>query len=73
MPTQQLRAIWHPARARILELLMRGPATRSQMIKVAGGSLAKISYHSRVLCRAGCIQLAASSDPNSDDPLYEIV
>lgn len=73
MPTQQLRAIWHPARARILEMLMRGPATRSQMIEAAGGSLAKVAYHSKVLCRAGCIQPVQSPDPHPDDPLYEIV
>lgn len=73
MPTQQLRALWHPTRAQILELLMSGPATRSQLVEASGGALAKIAYHSRVLCRAGCIQPGESTDPDSPDPLYEIV
>lgn len=73
MPTQQLRAIWHPTRARILETLMAGPKTQSQLVKAVGGPLAKVSYHSRVLCRAGCIQLAESSGLDSDDPLFEVI
>lgn len=73
MPTQQLRAIWHPTRARILELVMAGPKTRSQLVKTVGGPLAKVVYHSRVLCRAECIKLAESSSPEDDDPLFEVV
>lgn len=73
MATQQLRAIWHPTRAQLLELVMKGPTTQSQMVKAAGGSAARVSYHSRVLCSAGCIQVAESSSPDSDDPVYEAV
>jgi predicted transcriptional regulator len=73
VPTQQMRAIWHPTRARILELVMAGPKTQSQIVKAVGGPLAKVAYHSKVLCRAGCIQRAGSSSSDSDDPLYEVV
>ncbi len=72
MPTRQMRAIWHPTRARILELLMSGPATLSLLVEAAGGHYAKVAYHSRVLCRAGSIQHAESSGPDSDDPLFEV-
>ena len=59
MPTQLfLRALWHPIRARILELLSSGPATRSQLVEASGGPLATVAYHSKVLCQAGCIQPA---------------
>ena len=73
MPTQQIRAIWHPTRARIFELLTKGPATRSQLIEASGKSLATVAYHSRVLCRAGCIRQADVAQQNGDDPLYEVV
>jgi hypothetical protein len=71
--TQQMRALWHPTRARMLELLMAGPATQSEIVEAAGGPLAKIVYHNRVLCRSGSIQLAKSPDPDSGDPLFEVV
>ena len=72
MPTQQLRALWHPTRAQILELLTSGPATRSQLVEASGGDLAKIAYHSKVLCRAGCIQPGEPAESDGTDPLYEI-
>ncbi len=71
MPTQQMRALWHPTRARILELLRSAPAVRSHLVEAAGAPHAEVAYHCRALCRAGCIQYAEGSGPDSDDPLYE--
>jgi hypothetical protein len=70
--TRQMRAIWHPTRARIIELLTAGPKTQSQLVEAFGGCRRQIAYHTRVLCRTGCIRLAESSGPDSDDPLYEV-
>jgi DNA-binding IclR family transcriptional regulator len=67
-----MRALWHPTRARILELLMAGPELRSQLVEVAGAPYAEVAYHCRALCRSGCIKYAESSGPDSADPLYEV-
>jgi DNA-binding transcriptional ArsR family regulator len=72
VPTQEMRALWHPTRARILELLKAGPATRSHLTESAGAPYAEVAYHCRALCHSGCIQHAASSGPDADDPLYEV-
>lgn len=71
MPTQEMRALWHPTRARILELIKTRPATRSQLAQSAGAPYAEVAYHCRTLCRSGCVQYADSSGPESSDPLYE--
>jgi DNA-binding transcriptional ArsR family regulator len=71
VPTQEMRALWHPTRARILELLKSEPATRSHLAEAAGAPFAEVAYHCRALYRSGCIQYADSSGPDSDDPLYE--
>jgi hypothetical protein len=73
VPTQEMRALWHPTRARILELVKTAPATRSQLTKDAGAPLAEVAYHCRSLCRSRCIKYAASSGPDADDPLFEAV
>ena len=73
MPTQEMRALWHPTRARILELLKAEPATRSQLVGAAGAPYAEVAYHCRALYRSGCIQYAESSGPEADDPLFEAV
>ena len=62
MPTQEMRALWHPTRARILELLKTEPATHSKLVEAAGAP-----------CRSGCIQYAESSGPQAADPLFEAV
>jgi len=71
--SRQTRAIWHPLRAQILELIVRGPATLSQIAAAVGVSTDKVAYHSAVLCGAGCIQPVDVEHPSSVDPLYEIV
>lgn len=72
MPTQEMRALWHPTRARIFELLKAGPATRSHLAESAGASYAEVVYHCLALCRSGCIRYAEGSGPDSDDPLFEV-
>ena len=72
MPTQEMRALWHPTRARILELLKSAPAARSNLVEAAGAPYAEVAYHCRALCRSGCIQYVEGSDQDSDDPLYEV-
>lgn len=72
MASLQTRALWHPMRARILELIIRGPATLSQIAASVGESTAKAAYHSSVLCGAGCIQPVEVEGPDSADPLYEV-
>ena len=73
MPTQEMRALWHPTRARIVELLKSGPASRSQLTAGTGAPLAEVAYHCRALCESGCIRRADPSDPDAPDPLYESV
>ena len=73
MPTREMRALWHPTRARILELLKAAPATRSHLVEKAGAPFAEVAYHCRALHRSGCIQYAASSGPEAPDPLFESV
>jgi hypothetical protein len=71
VPTQEMRARWHPTRAQILELLTGEPAARSRLVESAGAPFAEVAYHCRSLCRSGCIRHAASSGPDADDPVYE--
>jgi predicted ArsR family transcriptional regulator len=68
-----MRALWHPTRARILELLKATPATRSQLVKAVGAPYAEVAYHCRALCRSGCIQYADFSGPEATDPAFEAV
>jgi predicted ArsR family transcriptional regulator len=71
VPTQEMRALWHPTRARILELLKTQPATRSRLVDAVGAPYAEVAYHCRALCRSGCIQYAESSGPEAPDPVFE--
>ena len=73
MPTHEMRALWHPTRARILELLKSSPATRSYLVEAAGGPYAEVAYHCRALCRSGCIRYVEGSGPAAADPHYEAV
>jgi len=72
VPTQEMRALWHPTRARILELLKSTPAARSYLVEAAGAPYAEVAYHCRALRRSGCIQYVEGSGPDSDDPFYEV-
>ena len=70
MATEEARAIWHPLRARILELIVCEPTTLSQIVETTGEEPAVVAYHSSVLCSAGCIQ-PVEPPPDPSDPLYE--
>lgn len=72
MPTREMRAIWHPTRARIYELILAGPITRSQLVEASGAPIAEVAYHCRALYRSGCVNYAKLSGPESDDPVYEV-
>jgi len=73
VPTQEMRALCHPTRAQILELLKAESATQSHLAESARAPYAEVVYHCRALCRSGCIQYAESSGPDSDDPLFEAI
>jgi len=73
VPAQERRALWHPTRAQILELLKGEPATRSQLVDFTGAPFAEVAYHCRALCNSGCARLSPSSGPGDVNPLYEAV
>jgi DNA-binding transcriptional ArsR family regulator len=52
----ELRALAHPLRLRLLEVLREGPATASQLGRALGESSGATSYHLRVLARAGRVE-----------------
>lgn len=59
MGAAQLRALAHPLRLQLLEVLhVEGPATASQLGRKLGESSGATSYHLRALHRAGMIEEA---------------
>jgi len=59
MNAAQLRALAHPLRLQLLELLhVEGPATASQLARRLGESSGATSYHLRALHRAGMVEEA---------------
>src|SRR5436189_3484080 len=59
MDAAQLRALAHPLRLQLLELLRsEGPATASQLARRLGESSGATSYHLRALHRAGMVEEA---------------
>jgi len=59
MKAAQLRALAHPLRLQLLELLhVEGPATASQLARRLGESSGATSYHLRALHRAGMVEEA---------------
>jgi DNA-binding transcriptional ArsR family regulator len=59
MDAAQLRALAHPLRLQLLELLSaEGPATASQLARRLGESSGSTSYHLRALHRAGMVEEA---------------
>ncbi|HET9163002.1 MAG TPA: hypothetical protein VFN89_06125 [Solirubrobacterales bacterium] len=73
MPAQEMRALWHPTRAQILELLKGEAATRSQLIASTGAPFAEVAYHCRALCNSGCARRSPGSGPGDADPRYEAI
>jgi len=59
MDAAQLRALAHPLRLQLLEVLhSEGPATASQLARRLGESSGATSYHLRALYRAGMVEEA---------------
>jgi DNA-binding transcriptional ArsR family regulator len=59
MDAAQLRALAHPLRLQLLEILhSEGPATASQLARRLGESSGATSYHLRALHRAGMVEEA---------------
>ena len=54
----QLRALAHPLRLQLLQVLHEGPATASQLARRLGESSGSTSYHLRALYRAGMVEEA---------------
>jgi DNA-binding transcriptional ArsR family regulator len=52
----ELRALAHPLRLRLLEVLREGPATASQLGRALGESSGATSYHLRVLAKHGLVE-----------------
>jgi len=73
VPAQEMRVIFHPTRARILEMLKGGgPAARTNLAERAGAPLAEVAYHCRALVRSRCIRFAPTFSYTSENPVYEI-
>ena len=73
MPTQEMRALFHPTRARILELLRGRSYARTALAERAGAPFAEVAYHCRALLRSRCIRFAPGFSYDSENPVFEIV
>jgi DNA-binding transcriptional ArsR family regulator len=56
----QMRAIAHPLRLRLLEVLRDGPSTATKLAEELGESSGATSYHLRILAKAGLIDVDAA-------------
>jgi DNA-binding transcriptional ArsR family regulator len=54
--TAEARALAHPLRLHLIELLREGPSTASRLARDLGESSGSTSYHLRALARAGLIE-----------------
>lgn len=70
--TPQMRALWHPLRAEIYKVMLRGPATLSQIADSVKRPVDNVAYHSALLCKAECIHEVEGAGFDATDPLYEI-
>jgi DNA-binding transcriptional ArsR family regulator len=52
----QMRAMAHPLRLRILEVLRDGPSTATKLADELGESSGATSYHLRILAKAGLVE-----------------
>ncbi len=64
MDQERHRALSHPTRARIVELVGEDGQTPRQLSEQLGQTLSFVSYHSSVLLRAGCL----TGPDRVDDP-----
>jgi len=56
LSAREVRALAHPLRIRMLELLRAGPATATMLANEAGESTGATSYHLRELAKAGFVE-----------------
>lgn len=56
---QRIRALTHPVRLRLLELLDDGPATATECAAATGESVASCSFHLRMLAKYGWVEPSA--------------
>jgi DNA-binding transcriptional ArsR family regulator len=52
-----VRALAHPLRVRILEILNEREASPNELMEIVGYPLGNVAYHTRVLEKCGCIEL----------------
>ena len=72
MGTREARVLSNPLRVQILGTITAAPATTGQLSNEIGASLAAVGYHTRVLCRSGCIHPADEATAGfSTDRLFE--
>lgn len=72
MATREARALWHPTRARIFELVKTKPHRRSRLAASTDAPYAEVAYHIRALCQSGCIKPRPALRPYEEDPFYEL-
>lgn len=73
MDSVEAKAFSHPLRVRILASLGVEPATAVQLSQGVSQTLSKVVYHVTVLCETGYVRKVEGQDPDSPDPLYELV
>jgi DNA-binding transcriptional ArsR family regulator len=59
-PVDVARALAHPLRHRMLLEFHRSPSSPSQVARTLDAPLNVVSYHTKELCRRGCIELVDS-------------
>lgn len=59
--TQLVRALSHPLRVEILQILNERDASPNQMMNLIGMPLGNVAYHCRVLERCGCIEIVRTA------------
>lgn len=73
MDSVEAKVFSHPLRVRILATLGSGPASAVQLSRGMSQQLSKVVYHVTILCDTGYVRKVEGQDPDSPDPLYELV
>lgn len=73
MDSVEAKVFSHPLRVRILASLGVRPATATELARGLSQSLSKVVYHLTVLCDTHYVRKVAGQDPNTPDPLYELI
>jgi hypothetical protein len=66
------RVLSQAVRAEILERIAKRPASARQIAEATGEPLSKITYHTTVLCEAGCIRPLDPDQPDPEERVYEL-